>query len=101
MTGVQTCALPIYVREVIAAASSKPYGFMPFQPSAGVGGHCIPVDPSYLSWIARENGITAQFIELANQVNAQMPAYVVSRFQEISKLSSGRTAPIFFWVNQT
>ena len=87
----QVCRkLGVDVREVIAAASSKPYGFMPFQPSAGVGGHCIPVDPSYLSWIARENGITAQFIELANQVNAEMPAYVVSRFQEISKLSSGR-----------
>ena len=87
----QVCRkLDVDVREVIAAASSKPYGFMPFQPSAGVGGHCIPVDPSYLSWIARENGITAQFIELANQVNAEMPAYVVSRFQEISKLSPGR-----------
>ena len=87
----QVCRkLGVDVREVIAAASSKPYGFMPFQPSAGVGGHCIPVDPSYLSWIARQNGITAQFIELANQVNAEMPGYVVSRFQEISKLSSGR-----------
>ena len=87
----QVCRkLDVDVREVIAAASSKPYGFMPFQPSAGVGGHCIPVDPSYLSWIARQNGITAQFIELANQVNAEMPAYVVSRFQEISQLSSGR-----------
>jgi UDP-N-acetyl-D-glucosamine dehydrogenase len=87
----QVCRkLGVDVREVIAAASSKPYGFMPFHPSAGVGGHCIPVDPSYLSWIARQNGITAQFIELANQVNAEMPAYVVSRFQEISQLSSGK-----------
>jgi len=67
----------IDVREVIDAAATKPYGFMPFYPSAGVGGHCIPVDPSYLVAKAREIGSPTRFIDLANDVNASLPSYFV------------------------
>jgi UDP-N-acetyl-D-glucosamine dehydrogenase len=72
-------ALGISVYETLEAASTKPYGFMKFNPSAGVGGHCIPVDPSYLAHVAEGLGIPATFIELANEVNLEMPKYVVSR----------------------
>jgi UDP-N-acetyl-D-glucosamine dehydrogenase len=72
-------ALGISVNETLDAAGTKPYGFMKFNPSAGVGGHCIPVDPSYLAHAAAEVGIKASFIELANEVNLQMPKYVVQR----------------------
>jgi len=72
------CArMGIDVREVIDAAATKPYGFMPFYPSAGVGGHCIPVDPSYLVAKAREIGSPTRFIDLANDVNASLPSYFV------------------------
>ena len=71
--------LDIDVWEVIDAAKTKPYGFMPFYPGPGVGGHCIPVDPIYLSWKARMNGFEARFIDLASQVNSEMPHYVVSK----------------------
>lgn len=71
--------LGIDVREVIDAAATKPYGFMKFLPGAGVGGHCIPVDPSYLSWRAKSVGAKARFIDLANEVNLEMPAYVAGR----------------------
>jgi UDP-N-acetyl-D-glucosamine dehydrogenase len=67
------------VWEVIEAAASKPFGFMPFYPGPGLGGHCIPVDPFYLSWKARSHGFEARFIELAGQVNGTMPRHVVSR----------------------
>jgi UDP-N-acetyl-D-glucosamine dehydrogenase len=70
-------AMKIDVREVIAAASTKPYGFMPFFPSAGVGGHCIPVDPTYLAAKAREIGASTRFIDLANEVNLSRPSYFV------------------------
>ena len=69
----------INVHEVIDAASSKPYGFMPFRPGVGVGGHCIPVDPIYLTWWARENGGSADFVEFADSVNHAMPEYVAKR----------------------
>ena len=69
----------IDVHEVIDAASSKPYGFMPFRPGVGVGGHCIPVDPLYLTWWARENGSKADVVETADQVNNAMPKYVAIR----------------------
>jgi UDP-N-acetyl-D-glucosamine dehydrogenase len=69
----------IDVWEVIDAASTKPFGFMPFYPGPGLGGHCIPIDPFYLSWKARQSGFECRFIELAGQVNASMPAYVVER----------------------
>ena len=69
----------INVHEVIDAASSKPYGFMPFRPGVGVGGHCIPVDPLYLTWWARQNGGTADFVESADLINHSMPKYVAQR----------------------
>ena len=69
----------IDVWEVIAAASTKPFGYMPFYPGPGLGGHCIPLDPFYLSWKAAEHGIWARFIELAGEINTEMPRYVVSR----------------------
>jgi UDP-N-acetyl-D-glucosamine dehydrogenase len=72
-------ALGISSREVIEAAASKPYGFMPFNPGPGVGGHCIPVDPSYLAHVANEVGVPATFIKRANEVNLAMPSYVVKR----------------------
>lgn len=72
-------ALGISVHETLEAANTKPYGFLKFNPSAGVGGHCIPVDPSYLAYVAAEKGIPATFIERANEVNLEMPKYVVSR----------------------
>jgi UDP-N-acetyl-D-glucosamine dehydrogenase len=72
-------ALGISVYETLAAADTKPYGFMKFNPSAGVGGHCIPVDPSYLAYVAAAKGVPATFIERANKVNLEMPKYIVSR----------------------
>jgi UDP-N-acetyl-D-glucosamine dehydrogenase len=69
----------IDVWEVIEAAKTKPFGFMPFYPGPGLGGHCIPLDPFYLSWKAAEHGAWARFIELAGEVNARMPEYVVDR----------------------
>jgi UDP-N-acetyl-D-glucosamine dehydrogenase len=70
--------LGIDVWEVVKAAATKPFGFMPFYPGPGLGGHCIPVDPFYLSWKARQSGFEARFIELAGAVNSAMPHYVVS-----------------------
>ena len=72
----------IDVWEVIDAAATKPFGFMPFYPGPGLGGHCIPIDPFYLSWKSREAGIEARFIELAGYINGQMPQYVVERIQD-------------------
>ncbi len=72
----------INVWEVIDAAKTKPFGFMPFYPGPGLGGHCIPIDPFYLSWKARQSGFECRFIELAGQVNSSMPAYVVERVAE-------------------
>lgn len=69
----------INVHEVIDAASSKPYGFMPFRPGVGVGGHCIPVDPLYLTWWARQSGVQANFVESADSINRQMPKFVAER----------------------
>jgi UDP-N-acetyl-D-glucosamine dehydrogenase len=72
----------IDVWEVIQAASTKPFGFMPFYPGPGLGGHCIPIDPFYLTWKAREFEFHTKFIELAGEVNTQMPYYVVQRAME-------------------
>jgi len=72
----------IDVWEVIDAAKTKPFGFMPFYPGPGLGGHCIPIDPFYLSWKARESGFEARFIELAGNVNAGMPYHVTKRVSE-------------------
>ncbi len=72
----------IDVWEVIDAASTKPFGFMPFYPGPGLGGHCIPIDPYYLSWKARQTGFECRFIELAGHINASMPTFVVERIGE-------------------
>jgi UDP-N-acetyl-D-glucosamine dehydrogenase len=74
--------LGINVWEVIDAAATKPFGFMPFYPGPGLGGHCIPVDPFYLSWKARTAGFEARFIELAGRVNSEMPTHVVRRITQ-------------------
>jgi UDP-N-acetyl-D-glucosamine dehydrogenase len=71
----------INIWEVIDAAATKPFGFMPFYPGPGLGGHCIPIDPFYLSWKSKQSGIEARFIELAGQINGQMPHFVVDKVQ--------------------
>jgi UDP-N-acetyl-D-glucosamine dehydrogenase len=71
----------INVWEVIEAAATKPFGFMPFFPGPGLGGHCIPIDPFYLSWKTKQSGIEARFIELAGYINGQMPHFVVDKVQ--------------------
>jgi len=73
----------IDINDVVKAAATKPYGFMPFYPSVGVGGHCIPVDPLYLASAAKEAGAPTRFIELADQINLEMPKYFVGRANEI------------------
>lgn len=69
----------IDIHEVIDAAATKPFGFVPYYPGPGLGGHCIPIDPFYLTWKAKEYGINTRFIELAGEVNSSMPAYVVAK----------------------
>jgi UDP-N-acetyl-D-glucosamine dehydrogenase len=71
--------MDIDIWEVVRAASTKPFGFMPFYPGPGLGGHCIPIDPFYLTWKAKEYGISTRFIELAGEVNTGMPNYVIQR----------------------
>jgi len=80
----------IDVWEVIEAAKTKPFGFMPFYPGPGLGGHCIPIDPFYLSWKARQYHFECRFIELAGHINGSMPEYVVQRVSEA--LNSRRQA---------
>ncbi|MBX3375547.1 MAG: nucleotide sugar dehydrogenase [Phycisphaeraceae bacterium] len=72
-------AMNIDIWEVIGAASTKPFGYMPFQPGPGLGGHCIPIDPFYLTWKAKEYGKATRFIELAGEINTSMPRYVVEQ----------------------
>jgi UDP-N-acetyl-D-glucosamine dehydrogenase len=72
-------AMGVDIWEVIEAAKTKPFGFMPFYPGPGLGGHCIPIDPFYLTWKAREFGISTRFIELAGQINSSMPQRVVDK----------------------
>jgi UDP-N-acetyl-D-glucosamine dehydrogenase len=72
-------AMGINIYEVIEAAATKPFGFVPYYPGPGLGGHCIPIDPFYLTWKARQYGVDTQFIELAGEVNSAMPAYVVGK----------------------
>jgi UDP-N-acetyl-D-glucosamine dehydrogenase len=69
----------IDIREVIKAAGTKPFGFVPYQPGPGLGGHCIPIDPYYLTWKAREYGVHTRFIELAGEVNRAMPEWVIGK----------------------
>ncbi|HWJ57874.1 MAG TPA: UDP binding domain-containing protein, partial [Vicinamibacterales bacterium] len=75
-------AMGIDIWEVIEAAKTKPFGYMPFYPGPGLGGHCIPIDPFYLSWKARQFGFESRFIELAGHINGGMPRYVVDRVSE-------------------
>src|SRR5206468_5912100 len=70
------------VWEVIDAAATKPFGFMPFYPGPGLGGHCIPIDPFYLTWKARQFGVATRFVELAGEINTSMPDHVVDRVRE-------------------
>ena len=72
----------IDVWEVVDAAKTKPFGFQAFYPGPGLGGHCIPIDPFYLTWLARKQGLTTRFIELAGEVNSRMPEYVITRLAE-------------------
>jgi UDP-N-acetyl-D-glucosamine dehydrogenase len=75
-------AMGLDIWEVIEAAATKPFGFQAFAPGPGLGGHCIPIDPFYLSWLARRHGFESRFVELAGEVNTTMPAYVVERLAE-------------------
>ena len=85
----QLCtAQGINVHEVISAAATKPYGFMPFRPGVGIGGHCIPVDPLYLTWWARKGGQIASLVERSDEIASQMPAYVAERALKLVKHST-------------
>ena len=81
----------IDVWEVVEAAATKPFGFMPFQPGPGLGGHCIPIDPFYLTWKAREYDFTTEFIELAGKVNSDMPYYCRSRVSQALNHGAGKS----------
>jgi UDP-N-acetyl-D-glucosamine dehydrogenase len=83
-------AMGIDIWEVIEAAKTKPFGYMPFYPGPGLGGHCIPIDPFYLTWKARAHDINTRFIELAGEINTQMPRYVVARLTEALSRRSGK-----------
>ncbi len=89
----------INVWEVIEAAATKPFGFMPFFPGPGLGGHCIPIDPFYLSWKSKQSGVEARFIELAGSINGQMPQFVVTKvtkaLNEVSKSVKGSKIVIY------
>ena len=78
----------MYKRQVVDAAATKPYGFMRFEPGPGMGGHCLPVDPFYLSWRAREFDMATEFIELAGKVNQQMPYHCVSKVERLLNAAS-------------
>jgi UDP-N-acetyl-D-glucosamine dehydrogenase len=82
--------MDIDVFEVIDAAKTKPFGYMPFYPGPGLGGHCIPIDPFYLTWRAREFGIATKFIELAGEINTAMPRHVVTRAAEALDRQTGK-----------
>ncbi len=83
-------AMDIDVWEVIDGAATKPFGFMPFYPGPGLGGHCIPIDPFYLTWKARELEHTTRFIELAGEINVNMPRHVVNRLREVLDRDAGK-----------
>jgi UDP-N-acetyl-D-glucosamine dehydrogenase len=84
-------AMGIDIWEVIEAAKTKPFGYMPFYPGPGLGGHCIPIDPFYLAWKAREFGVPTRFIELAGEINTAMPHYVINRLTETLDSRCGKT----------
>ena len=83
-------AMGIDVWEVIDGAATKPFGFMPFYPGPGLGGHCIPIDPFYLTWKAREYELATRFIELAGEINVNMPKYVIGRLRDVLDRQRGR-----------
>ena len=83
-------AMDIDIWEVIDAAATKPFGFMPFYPGPGLGGHCIPIDPFYLTWRAREFDVPTRFIELAGEINTAMPRYVIDRLRAVLDAATGR-----------
>lgn len=83
-------AMDIDVWEVIEAAKTKPFGYMPFYPGPGLGGHCIPIDPFYLTWKSREYELPTRFIELAGEINSAMPKHVVTRLAEALDIHSGK-----------
>ena len=83
-------AMGIDVWEVIRGAATKPFGYMPFWPGPGLGGHCIPIDPFYLTWRARAFGVPTRFIELAGEINTAMPRHVIDRLREVLDRASGR-----------
>ena len=89
--------MDVDIWEVIEAASSKPFGFMPFYPGPGLGGHCIPIDPFYLAWKAKEMNFNTHFIELAGEINTNMPAYVVAKLGDAlnarRQVPEGRPSP--------
>jgi UDP-N-acetyl-D-glucosamine dehydrogenase len=80
----------IDVWEVIDAAKTKPFGYMPFYPGPGLGGHCIPIDPFYLTWKSREYELPTRFIELAGEINSAMPRYVVGKLAETLDIKAGK-----------
>lgn len=81
----------IDVWEVIDAAATKPFGFMPFYPGPGLGGHCIPIDPFYLTWKSREFEVPTRFIELAGEINHAMPRYVIAKLEEALDRQCGKS----------
>ncbi|MFV2054244.1 nucleotide sugar dehydrogenase [Aliiroseovarius sp. YM-037] len=83
-------AMGVDIWEVIDAASTKPFGYMPFYPGPGLGGHCIPIDPFYLTWKSREYELTTRFVELAGEINSAMPKHVVSRLAEALDMRQGK-----------
>ncbi len=84
-------AMGIDVWEVIDAAATKPFGYMPFYPGPGLGGHCIPIDPFYLTWKSREYGLTTKFVELAGEINVSMPRYVIANVERQLDLRQKRS----------
>jgi len=84
-------AMGVDIWEVIDAAATKPFGYMPFYPGPGLGGHCIPIDPFYLTWKAREYGLATRFVELAGEINVAMPRHVVVRLAEALDRSAGKS----------
>jgi len=80
--------LDIDIFEIIKAASTKPFGFIPFYPGPGVGGHCIPIDPYYLSWKAKEYGLNTKLIDVAGEINSKMPSYVIKKFMKLLRKKS-------------
>lgn len=86
----------IDIQEVIKAAATKPFGFVPYYPGPGLGGHCIPIDPFYLTWKAKEYGVKTKFIELAGEINSQMPQWVVSKTADALNVKKNQSIKVKF-----